>query len=679
MTFFNSSDLRLPEKKFRPELEGLRAVAALLVAVYHIWFGRVSGGVDVFFVVSGFLITTSLLSRLEREGRIPFFEYLLGLARRLFPIAFIVLLVTTVCSYLLMPQVQWRQIMAEVFASAFYYQNWQLATDAVDYLAQHNAASPLQHFWALSIQGQFYLSWPLIIFLAFVLARRVFKTPYRKTLLVIFITIFASSLAYSVYMTDNNQPWAYFDTFARVWEFSLGGILALLIPYVRFNRLASICLGWLGLAMIILTGMLLPVSTVFPGYAALLPICGALLVIIAAEQPGQIGVERFLGAKVPKYLGSISYGFYLWHWPLLIFYYAYFKTVSISIIGGMAILLLTFILSGLTTKWLESPIRKLSVKEEKGRIALASALLILPVLIVNMLWSVSFERAQEAFQQQLELDHYMGAKALYENVEEEVGEAEDRAPEVAAEEVEQPEVTPLFDSSLPTFYGDDCYVGMHDRGVKVCSYGEIDNPRAIIALVGGSRTGHWFPALEELAEELQIRIDVYNKDACRFSTQDFDGLLSDSCIEWNELVVKPLLDDPPDLIFTTANVDRDTTIPPGYLDMFEKFEGITTILAIRDNPSMPEDVPTCVETKGAEGCAVPRENLLAAVPPWENTEKVPSHVYFVDLTDYLCDEEVCHAVIGNIVVYRDRYHFSTAYARTLAEPLKEHLLKALEL
>ncbi|MEW4225728.1 acyltransferase family protein [Rossellomorea marisflavi] len=173
-------DLRVPEKKFRPELEGVRTVAALLVAVYHIWIGAVSGGVDVFFIVSGYLITTSLVSKMEREGRIQFAEYWLGLARRLFPLAFTVLLFVVVGSILLVPESQWKQIIGEVIASGTYTQNWYLATSAVDYLGQTNQASPLQHFWALSIQGQFYLTWPFVILFSFWLARKVWNRPQKE-------------------------------------------------------------------------------------------------------------------------------------------------------------------------------------------------------------------------------------------------------------------------------------------------------------------------------------------------------------------------------------------------------------------------------------------------------------------------------------------------------------------
>lgn len=606
---------------------------------------------------------------MEREGQIQFLEYLFGLGKRLLPNAFIVLLFSTVFSILLLPQVQWRQVISEVYASAMYHQNWRLASNAIDYLAQNNEASPLQHFWALSIQGQFYVTWPIIIFITYIFAIKVLKTPIRKSLLTILMTIFIFSLLYSINITNVNQPWAYFDTFARVWEFSLGGILALLLPYIRLNKVINIGIGWLGLFIIIFTGVLLPVSTVFPGYAALLPIFGVIFIVIAAEQGSHFGVERLLGSKPLIQFGQISYGFYLWHWPLLIFYYAIFNVSTVSFLGGMTILLITFLMSLLSTNLIEAPIRRISVKQSKGFLLPIFILFILPVLIVNTFWSIYLDRSQEVYKQYIEIEKDYISNVTYNHVN--------------STEIEpQPDINLIAAhlhtiNTLPVFYSDYCYVAMNARGMKMCSYGETENPEYVIALVGGSRSGHWFPALEQFAKELKIQIDVYNKDACRFSTQDFGGALSDSCMEWNTLVIEPLLENPPDLIFTTANVDIEATIPKGYIEVWEKFEGITRIFAVRDNPTMQEDIPRCIEVNGPKACTVPREKVLAATPPWENTEGLPSNVYFADLSEYLCDEKVCHAVIDNMLVYRDRFHLSTLFASSLSEPIKEHLIKAL--
>lgn len=655
------ADLKAPEKKFRPELEGVRAVAALLVAIYHIWIGSVSGGVDVFFIVSGYLITTSLVARMERDGRIDFTENLLGLAKRLFPLAFTVLLTTAILSIFLLPQASWKQTIAEYFASIFYFQNWQLANSAVDYLAQNNTASPLQHFWALSIQGQFYITWPLIITAVYFLAKRLFKTPVRKTLLAVLLVIFAGSLSYSIHMTSENQPWAYFDTFARAWEFSLGGIIALLIPYLRFPKIVSWLIGWVGLAVICLTGLLLPVSTVFPGYAALLPTTGVIFIILAAENSGNFSVQQLLSTKLFQYLGSISYGFYLWHWPLLTFYYAYFQTEAVSLLSGLGIMSLAFLLSAISIKVIEAPVRNLNVHQSKGRIIKVLAALMVPALVTGFSWNAFVQAgANEVYA----VEDYPGAGAVKGTI-------------IPAEDVE-PLPSPLTaEVDLPVFYGDkECSSYGKSSEVKSCSYGVTENPSAVIALVGGSHSGHWFPALEAIAEELQLQIDVYIKDACRFTTDDLGGALTQACMEWNEKVEEQLLEDPPDLLFTTANVQEEGFVPAGYIERWENFDGVTEIFAVRDNPKMPKDIPLCIEKTPGE-CSAPRDDMLSSEVPWENTEGLPGNVSFADLSDYFCDAEVCHAIVGNVLVYRDRHHLTTLYSETLGPVLKPYLEEVL--
>ncbi|MFB5661509.1 acyltransferase family protein [Alteribacillus sp. HJP-4] len=661
------TDLRIPEKKFRPEIEGVRAVAALLVAVYHIWLGSVSGGVDVFFIVSGYLITTSLLTKMEREGQINFFEYVLGLARRLFPLAFIVLLITTLFSIIILPQSQWGDIISQVFASAFYYENWQLANNAVDYLAQNNQASPFQHFWALSIQGQFYITWPFIIMAAYTAARKMFKTPVRKTLLVLLSTIFILSISYSVYITAVNQPWAYFDTFARVWEFSLGGILALLIPYVTINKAASFVLGWLGLAVVCLTGILLPVSNVFPGFAALLPTMGVVLVIIAAENGSRFGAEKLLGSKPFVSFGSISYGFYLWHWPLLIFYYTYTGADVVSVQHGLAMLFLTFTLSFLSGKILEKPVRKINVKQSKGKLAAILVSFMVPVLVVGTAWGAYLEQTQASFEENEEVavEDFPGARSISDGIE-------------PNEEIDPLSMLAEIKGELPEFYADeDCFTDLDESGVSKCSYGETENPEHTVALVGGSHSGHWFPALQEMSKELNLQIDVYNKNGCRFTNEDFDGAMSDSCMQWNEDVMEPLTSDPPDLVFTTANVNIIANVPEGYIGQWEALEGRTEVLAVRDNPRMAEDIPACLEDD-PEQCSIPRDKALSNAVPWENTDNIPDNASFADLSDYFCNDESCEPIIGNVLVYRDRHHITTLYSRTLAPALKEHVKEALE-
>jgi peptidoglycan/LPS O-acetylase OafA/YrhL len=657
-------DLKAPEKKFRPELEGVRTVAAFLVAVYHIWIGAVSGGVDVFFIVSGYLITTSLVSKMEKEGRIRLVDYGLGLARRLFPIAFTVLLFTAVVSIFILPQVQWKQVIGEIFASALYFENWYLAVSSVDYLAQNNQASPLQHFWALSLQGQFYILWPFVVLAAYFLAKKVFRTPVRKTMLGVLLSLFVLSLGYSVYKTGVNQPWAYFDTFARVWEFSLGGILALLIPYLEFKKPASMILGWAGLTVICFTGLLLPVSTVFPGYAALLPTTGVILIIIAAENSTRLGVDKLLGSKAFLYFGGLSYGFYLWHWPLLIFYYALKKIETVPFIDGLLIIVSAFLLSLASVKILETPVRNISIKKSKKKLAAVLASLLIPLFCVNGGWAYYVAGQDE---QRYDLKEYPGAMSISDDVKPASGK--------------KPVPSPLtVKEDLPAFYEmPECFSGIEEEKFTKCSLGDTNDPTYTVALVGGSHSGHWFPALEELSGDLKLKIEVYNKDACRFSTDDFDGLLNASCMKWNEKVIEKLKEEPPDVVFTTANVGAGDTIPEGYLEQWKKLEGITDIFAIRDNPAMEGDPPQCVEQKKSiEKCSMPRDQVLSEGLPWENTEGIPANVTFFDSSKYFCDTSSCPPVVGNVLVYRDYHHLSTLYSRTMAGALRDPLLDALD-
>ena len=659
-------DLAVPERKFRPELEGVRALAAFLVAIYHIWLGSVSGGVDVFFIVSGYLITTSLINRYERDGKIKIFEYVLGLLRRLLPIALTVIIFIILVSIFILPQSQWFQTIPHVFSSMFYYQNWQLANEAVDYLAQNNEASPFQHYWALSLQGQFYIIWPFVIYISTMLANKIFKTPIRKTLLSLLIILFVMSLIYSIYITIVNQPWAYFDTFARLWEFSLGGILALLLVYISINKFFSILLGWLGVIIIAITGLILPVSTLFPGIAALLPTFGVILVIISAENSPSFGASKLLSTKFFVFLGSVSYSYYLWHWPLLVFYLKYYQVETVSIIHGLIIMIIAFVLSLITSRMLENPIRKISIRTEKRKIVGILTVILIPTFISAFVWLGYSNELRESTLEvySVKIEDYPGALSIYEEIEPKQGV--DWIPS----SVNAPSDTAHF------YFDTECFTSIRESIPKICSYGNTEDPEYTIALVGGSHSGHWFTALEEIAVNLNLRLDTYIRDGCRFSDGNFDGLLNEQCMEWNDSILELLLESQPDIIFTTATVFGSKNIPDEYISVWEKLENSSIILAVRDNPRMKESIPTCLDTKSVEECSVPTKDILAS-DFLKDEPNIPNHVIIADLSKYFCDEEFCKPVIGNVIVYRDKHHLTATYVKTLVKPLEEHVKKAL--
>src|SRR5690606_1983029 len=232
--------------------------------------------------------------------------FIARLARRLLPPAALVLAGVLAGTLLFLPRTRWSDTLSEVLASAFYYENWQLATSAVDYLANDAAASPVQHFWSLGIQGQFYLIWPLLLALSTVLATRTRRRP-EAVFLAVNGVVFAVSLTYSVLRTAENQPWAYFDTGARLWELALGGILAIVLPRLRVPHAVRVALGWIGLVALVACGLVLQVSTVFPGYAALWPTGAAVMIIIAGVTGGRFAADRLLTLRPLAYVGGVSY------------------------------------------------------------------------------------------------------------------------------------------------------------------------------------------------------------------------------------------------------------------------------------------------------------------------------------------------------------------------------------
>ncbi|SES01983.1 Peptidoglycan/LPS O-acetylase OafA/YrhL, contains acyltransferase and SGNH-hydrolase domains [Gracilibacillus ureilyticus] len=654
------------KRKFRPEIEGLRSVAAILVAVYHIWFGNISGGVDIFFVVSGFLITTSLLNMYEKKGKVDGIEFLLRLGKRLFPVAFSVLIFVVISGFYFLPQTQWDVIIEEVWASMLYMENWQLASNSVDYLAQNNVVSPVQHFWAMGTQFQFYIIWTIVLIALSVLAKKS-GIPLKKLLFPTIIVMFLLSLSYSIYITAINQPWAYFDTFARVWEFATGSILSLIIVKITFNKVTNWVIGWLGLFGLISCGLILQVGTMFPGYAALWPVMAAVLILVAGESGGRFGVHRLLSAKPLVKFGSISYGFYLWHWPLLVIYYNIFDSESIPVFHGLLIMVLAAISSFLTTILFEKPIRKKKINS-KAKLALILFVIAFPVIILTGSWTWYLKDIQsEAVKVEISNTDHPGAYVMVSDVE--FHSDEPFIPKTANAKYDFPES-----------YKDGCHQEMEKSEVIMCEYGEVDTPDYTIALVGGSHSAHWLAPLENYANENNIKILNYTRSACRFSSESYlltTKLDQQTCAEWNDGVMKELIAKEPDLVFTTADATEWKGIPKGYVDQWETLDdNDINIFAIKDNPRADFDIPTCVEKNGVNANECELKNDLEDLT--KNIKKLDiDNIYYADLTGKFCEKEICKPVIGNVLVYQDDSHLTKTYAETLTPFLGEELTRAL--
>lgn len=663
------------DEHFRPEIEGLRAVAAMLVAVFHIWLGRVSGGVDVFIVVSGFLITTSLLGEAERSGRIQFGRFWARLAKRLAPAALLVLMAVVLASMLWLPASRWRDTIPEVVAAVAYVENWLLAAKSIDYLAQHVAVSPVQHYWALSVQGQFYLVWPLVLGLGLVAARR-WNLGLRPLMLPVFGLIFMLSLYYSIFLTARDQPFAYFNSFARVWEFSVGGLLALALPWLRPGRSLRVALGWIGLLAIVSCGLVLTVSRVFPGYLALWPTLSAACIILAGTTHSPIGVDRLLASRLMVYLGRISYGIYLWHFPMLVFARNMLAPQSIGLVAGLAIIVTSILLAGATDRWLETPLRRSrSIGQGTARVVALIAACVLPVAIGVAVWSAQYIRLRDAARQiiaPMDDPSYPGARAL------EPGFVYDGKPGVSVYP------GPFAVDGDRTFADDSgCSPSVSLVNLRECRIGPEDAELSI-AVVGGSHSAHWIPALEQITRSAPWSVLSFTRSNCPFH----DGNIAVSqaeasgCATWNERVLAQLHRLQPDVVFTTATryTEDGEVVPEGYVGIWHQLgEAGIRVVAIRDNPSMGFDVSACIELKGRDkdSCSRPRHEALADPSPVTLLKERPANVQFIDLSHAFCNDSFCFPTAGNVLIYRHGDHLTSTYSRSLAPMLHREILRVL--
>lgn len=638
------------ERKFRPEIEGLRVVAALLVATYHIWFNRVSGGVDVFFVVSGFLITTSIISTINRTGTFKFLPYISKLLKRLLPSVFFILAVVLLLSFFLLPQTILDKTIKEIIASMFYFENWQLAFSNTDYLDSQQMKTPVEHFWAMSIQGQFYIIWfMLFAFILWAIKKyQIMNT--RKLINFILGSVFIVSLIYSIYLTSVNQPFAYFITFTRVWEFSLGGLLCVNLAYIRINKVVAMMLGWLGLIGLVLTGMLFDVSQMFPGYIALWPMACAVFIIVSGTVTTRFGVRRILASPVMIKLGGLSFGVYLWHWVILSFYHYNISRENPNFLEGMTIIIASFILSYLMTRFIEKPIRESSTTRRAFRriswIGTVNLILIAVLVSTNL-----FAQNQQAKNKTVE--NYPGAVAALGKVE---------VPDVPA----YPTLANVF-NDLPQSHIDGSNQTQKEADVKVGVYGKKEGYTATIAVVGSSHSEQWLGGVLKAVEGTDYRVLNITRSATRFSTgYDEDDIKS----KWVENTLAYIKEQDIDLVVghaTASNTDKERIQEHLLNPLRELKEAGVQVLALRDNPRYKFNVVESLDQDGEQKTIekMNREQNQLDGAAWTKLEK-SQEFHTLDLTQYFKIGDEFRPIIGNVVVYRDYDHITNTYAESFA-------------
>lgn len=654
---------------FLPHVQGLRAIAVLLVVFYHVWPGRLSGGyigVDIFFVISGFLITGQLARELERNGTINLPTFWAKRARRLLPASITVLVFSALCVLFILPLSSLVAEVREILASTFYVENWQLAFSAVDYLASHEATT-VQHYWSLSLEEQFYIVWPLLLLGATWLGVKYFGA--RRWIPMVGVVVFVSlaSLVASTLYTLSNPAEAYFVTWTRFWEFGAGALLALLPRLRPTGAWWSNIIGYTGLAMILGAGWFFDHETQFPGYIALIPVVGTAMVITTDRAKNWWDVGRVLGGPPQRFFGDISYSLYLWHWPLIIIA-PYIPGWGLSGLNRVALIGVCILLAWLTKKFIEDPGRQWRFFiERKPRVTYAGtvALMAISSLVVGAAWVVNHPR-YEAEAAQLQ--------AISENLPACFGA-------LAEPGCENPELDGAVIPS-PGFGNADspdraaCFVQLNESKLVSCHFGSESDAAPRVALIGDSHAYQYIDTLISLADTNGWSLTTYLKGACPWTTApvtDSSATFTASCVQWRANLEKELVDTEPfDVVFTAAlsstpyavsDADRTSVVRDGFVSAWQQARG-AAIVTIVDNPKFAVDPNKCLRTSSPEDCTEPRAEVLDDVDPLALAGE-SAGATVLDFTSAYCDAEVCFSVVGGANVYRDQDHLTRTFALTL--------------
>jgi len=670
----------------RADIQALRALAVASVLLYHLWPNRLPGGyvgVDVFFVISGYLITSHLLREIARTGTVHVGRFWARRATRLLPASLTVLLATAIAVMLFVPDAWWRQFLRDIVASTVYVENWQLAADAVDYLALGNAASPTQHFWTLSAEEQFYIALPLLLVAVLLPMKRRPQHARRATFVVVSAAV-VSSLAYSIWLTVSSPSVAYFSTFTRAWEFGAGALLAYV--GVRAGSRATRLLPVLGVALIAIACVFYSAATPFPGYAAALPVAGTLLVLWA----GRASVVARVGLWRPvAVLGRISYAVYLWHWPLVVLV-PYVTGRPLSTIDKVAILVATLALAWLSTNHLEDPIR-FSPRLLGGRRSVtvgawcgAAMAVVIAISSFGIATVDARDRARAELFEALKADPppCFGAAAMDSDL------APCENPELSGILAPDVAVAGTDDDNLP-----ECWGMASGTEAKLCTVADPEGHTKRLLAVGDSHSNTLIGAYRIMAENRGWQMDVAGTPGCYLTTAtqaSVSDAARETCEAWRESVVDVIRADPPDALIVTHSSGDNLVLPAegetveqatidGLVEAWSMFPDLP-IVVIRDNPEMTAETAGCVARFGLEAaheCDRPRAEALGRSDGQAEAAAQVPNARLVDLTQLYCSDDACSPVIGNVLVYRDARHLTATWARTLTPYLEREVVRAL--
>jgi peptidoglycan/LPS O-acetylase OafA/YrhL len=606
------------------QIQGLRALAALLVTIFHARL--VPGGfigVDIFYVISGYLITGLILREIENTGTLNLQSFYQRRIKRLLPTSVFVLFVTAIVGMFVLPAITRDALGRDLFAAATYISNYLFAWWQNDYQNLNATPSPFIHYWSLAVEEQFYVVWPIFI---------LFLSRYGKRAVLYGVALSSAlSLLLSIYQTQTSPIWAFYSLPTRAWELGVGALLLFVPENIWKNRF----IPWLGLVGIAIAAFNFDENTAFPGINAVLPVVATALLI------GSISIwPRFFNDlsnnRISQWLGAISYPLYLWHWPALVLPSSALGR-PLRIRERIFCILLTIILAHFTSKYIEQPIRHKKIEGKKIYLffaATTAASLVAGLIITSTASSmISVKGTNYKFN--------------------------------------------LVDvMEKPAVYGDNCHSNYGETESGECTYGDLTSKTTLV-LYGDSHAAQWFPALEELANERGFKLVSLTKSACPsvdVPRADQGAFKNVHCEKWRDNSINRIKKLRPAAVIMSSF--QYFTPPSGYSDankwwkdgqvrLLDALRGSSEhLIYISDTPRPKRDIPNCLASRDSHSCDSTEKTIVKIIPGFEK----------IDPTPWLCSN-YCPAIQNGYVVYRDASHISVAAALAL-KPQLEAALKS---
>ena len=679
-------------RRFRPDIEGLRAVAVLLVVLYHVGVPVIDGGyvgVDVFFVISGFLITGLLLREFDLAGRISLLGFYARRARRILPIATLVLIATMAASSIELSPGRVDSIARDGLWTAVFGANFRFAASGANYLNATGPVSPLQHYWSLAIEEQFYVLWPALLAVGLWTSRRLWRG--NRVAILVTGALVVASFVWSIVQTGHDANAAYFSPLTRGWELGVGALIAICAAtLVRVPRIAAVVAGWAGLAVIVYSAVRFDSHTVFPGWAAGVPVAGTALVLLGGLTHVPGGAEFVLARRPMQRIGMYSYSLYLWHWPILII--AVGRYPGIGLPAKLALMVGALLLSALTFTTIENPIRRSAVLTRSvwASLALGAALIGVSLIYCNMYvvgGRYEIKQAQQVFAVQNAQAATAGGR-VYSTTQIEAAVAAAAAGTAHPAALSPPVAVAAKDHSPA--YQDGCLVTAPHVESPACTFGNLTAAKTVV-LLGDSHAAAWMPALQNSASRANFKLVVLTKGNCAAPSMTLYSVEYKrpftECNAWRSWALAKVGSLKPDLVVVASNF-HGVQLPGGGGTQNAAVQaswnkGLSTTLStlrasagrvvlLGDVASHVQAVPDCVATNQTHLSACNDPIGTAILTTHERDDAATAKaagVAFVSTRPWFCTATVCPSVVNGIITDFDQNHLTATYAKYLGHAL----------